>query len=132
MDISGRALWICGGICAAAIVCCIALGLAVRSQGQLIDRLQVDVQVNTKAIQAADIAQAMRDKLYQGARNDAQSKYVILDGVQSGAAGLSDADYLDAMRRVYPQDTGGSTDAAGKSAAGLPSAGSAASHDADR
>ena len=132
MDISGKALWICGGIGAATVLCCIALGVAVRSQGQIIDRLQADVQAIADVRQADDLAQSMRDKLYQGARNNAQSKYVILDGVQSGAAGLSDADYLDALRRVYPQDTDGSADAAGKSAAGLPQAGSAGIHDADR
>lgn len=132
MEISGKALWICGGIGAVSVVCCISLGIAVRSQGQLLDRLQADVQAIADVRQADDLAMAMRDKLYKGAQSNAQNKYDILDGVQSGAAGLSDADYLDALRRVYPQDTDGSADAAGKSAARLPKAGSAGSNDADR
>ena len=41
---SGKILWITGGIGAAAIICCIALGIALRNQSKTIDRLEADIQ----------------------------------------------------------------------------------------
>ena len=41
---SGKLLWITGGIGAAAIICCVALGIALRNQSKTIDRLEADIQ----------------------------------------------------------------------------------------
>ncbi len=119
MDISSKALWICGGIGVVAIVCCIALGIAVRSQGQLIDRLQADVRINTQARQAADIAQAMRDTLYQKAESDAQDKAAMLDGISDCS---SDADTLARLQRVFGQGANAGDNATGQSACRVPDA----------
>lgn len=118
---SGKLLWITGGIGAAAIICCIALGIALRNQSKTIDRLEVDIQVYDSAREADASSQSVKTQKDQEAQSNAQAKTDILNGISCDA---SDDDALADLRRVFIEGTNKNTDAAGKSSCRLSDAGS--------
>lgn len=112
MDAKGKLLWLFGCLSATAIICCIALGLSLRSQGQLINRIQADVQIILDVRKADELAQSLRDNLYREAHYNAQAKYDALENIPDG---LLDADWLDALRRGLRLTGGdGGADTTGK------------------
>ncbi len=117
----GKLLWITGGIGAAAIICCIALGIAIRNQSKTIDRLEADIQDYASVREADASSQSVKTQKDQEAQSNAQAKTDILNGISCDA---SDDDVLDDLRRVFIEGANKNTDAAGKSACRLPDAGS--------
>ena len=118
---SGKLLWITGGIGAAAIICCIALGIALRNQSKTIDRLEADIQAYASVREADASSQSVKMQKDQEAQGNAQAKTDILNGISCDA---SDDDALADLRRVFVESANKNTDAAGKSACRLPDAGS--------
>ena len=119
---SGKLLWITGGIGAAAIICCIALGIALRNQSKTIDRLEADIQAYDSVREADASSQSVKVQKDQEAQSNAQTRTDILNGIPCDA---SDDDALAGLRRVFVEGANKNTDAAGKSACRLPDAGSA-------
>lgn len=118
---SSKLFWIAGGIGAAAIICCIALGIALRNQGKTIDRLEADIQDYASVRDADASSQSVKTQKDQEAQANAQAKTDILNGISCDA---SDDDALDRLRRVFIEGANKNTDATGKSACRLPDAGS--------
>ncbi len=131
MDAKGKLLWLFGCLSATAIICCIALGLSLRSQGQLIDRIQADVQIILDVRKADDLAQVLRDELYKEAQGNAREKNDILDGIKVDPD-LPDADFFRPLLRVLPESSNSSDLPTGKPDGGLPSASSAGKTSSDR
>ncbi len=112
MDITGKTLWICGGTSAAALVCCIALGLTVRSQGQLIDRLQADARAVDVVRDADAESQTVAEGAKRKADEDAQKKAAIVDGV---SADLDNPDFVRGLQRgLRGENANSGADPAGK------------------
>lgn len=127
---SNSVLWICGGIGAAALICCLVLGIAVHSQGQLIDKLQLEVQAIVTAREADAEAQIANDAAKKKADNDAQKKREIVDGVQTS---LPDPDFVHGMQRgLRGESADGNTAPPAKSSGTVPGADDAAGTAADR
>ena len=118
---SGKLIWIAGGIGAAAIICCIALGIALRNQSKTIDRLEADIQAYASVREADASSQSVKTQKDQEAQSNAQAKTDILNGITCDA---SDDDALAGLRRVFVKSANKNTDATGKSACRLPDAGS--------
>ena len=118
---SGKLLWITGGIGAAAIICCIALGIALRNQSKDIDLLEADIQAYASVREADASSQSVKTQKDQEAQGNAQAKTDILNGITCDA---SDDDALAGLRRVFVESANKNTDSAGKSACRLPDAGS--------
>lgn len=118
---SGKLIWIAGGIGAAAIICCIALGIALRNQSKAIDRLEADIQAYASVREADASSQSVKTQKDQEAQGNAQAKTDILNGISCDA---SDDDALADLRRVFIEGANKNTDAAGKSACRLSDAGS--------
>ena len=118
---SGRLLWITGGIGAAAIICCIALGIALRNQSKTIDRLEADIQAYASVREADASSQSVKTQKDQEAQSNAQAKTDILNGI---SCDTSDDAALAGLRRVFVESANKNTDSAGKSACRLPDAGS--------
>lgn len=124
MDLSGKALWIIGSIGAAAIVCCIALGIAMRVQGQAIDRLEKSLQDVAKVRSADADAQDVKAQKDHEAQANAKEKTEIVNAIPDCA---SDDDALAELRRVFSKGANDGSDTAAKSACRLPDAGSSGS-----
>ena len=124
MDFSGKAIWIVGSIGAAAVVCCIALGIALHSQGQAIERLEKDLQDVAKVRAADTNAQNIKTQKDQEAQTNATAKTEIVNAIPDCA---SDDDALAELRRVFTKGANDGSDTAAKSACRLPDAGSAGS-----
>ena len=124
MDLSGKAMLITGVIGAAAVVCCIALGIALHSQGQAIDRLEKDLQDVAKVRAADTNAQNIKTQKDQEAQTNATAKTEIVNGISDCA---SDDDALAELRRVFTKGANAGADAAAKPTCRLPDAGSAGS-----
>lgn len=118
---SGKLIWIAGGIGASAIICCIALGIALRSQSKTIDRLEADIQAYASVREADASSQSVKTQKDQEAQSNAQAKTDVLNGISCDA---SDDDALADLRRVFIEGANKNTDAAGKSACRLSDAGS--------
>lgn len=131
MDAKGKLLWLFGTLSVAAIVCCVALGVSLRSQGQLIDRIQADVQSVLDARKADEMAQSLRDELYRETQSNARDKNDILDGIKVDPA-LPDADFFRPLLRVFPEGADGSAGPSAKPDGGLSHPGSPVSADSDR
>lgn len=116
----GRLLWITGGIGAAAIICCVALGIALRNQSKIIDRLEADIQAYASVREADASSQSVKTQKDQEAQGNAQAKTDILNGISCDA---SDDDALAGLRRVFLEGTNKNIDAAGKSSCRLSDAG---------
>lgn len=118
---SGKLILITGGIGVAAIICCIALGIALRNQSKTIDRLEADIQ-DYASVREADISsQSVKAQKDQEAQSNAQEKTDILNGIPCDA---SDDDALAGLRRVFIEGANKNTDSAGKYACRLSDAGS--------
>ena len=124
MDLSGKALLITGVIGAAALVCCIALGFTLRSQGQAIDRLEADLKAVVEVRDADTNAQNLKAQKDQEAQANAKAKTEIVNGISDCA---SDDDALAELRRVFTTGANNGADATAKPACRLPDAGSAGS-----
>ena len=118
MDLSNKALWIAGGIGAAALVCCIALGIALRSQGKIEDRQQADIEALSNVHDADNKAQLVNDSAKKKADKDAQKKAAILEGVSTD---LDDPDFVHGLQRgLRGEDTDIGAGSAGKPAGTVP------------
>lgn len=127
MDLSNKALWIAGGIGAAAIVCCIALGIALRSQGKIEDRQQADIDALDTVRKADNTAQAVNDAAKKKADEDAQKKASIIDGI---APDIHGPDLVRELQRgLRGEDTDSGAGSAGKSAGTVSASGHAAGID---
>ncbi|MDY0258655.1 MAG: hypothetical protein RBR41_03185 [Desulfovibrio sp.] len=90
-----------------------------------VERLESTVTNLRAARQADSLAQSLRDKLYREAEDNAQAKYNALESIPDG---LSDADWLDAVRYGLRSKGGdGGTDTAGKPDAANATPGTAGS-----
>ena len=96
MNISAKALWIICGIAVVAIVCCVALGKALQSEGKLNERQQSDIQAFETVHKADGEAQLVNDAAKKKADEDAQKKAAIVDGVSSD---LDGPDFVRGLQR---------------------------------
>lgn len=124
MNFSSKALWIVGSIGAAAVVCCIALAIALRSQGQAIDRIEADLKAVVEVREADTNAQTLKAQKDQEAQANAKAKTEIVNAISDCA---SDDDALAELRRVFTKGANNGADATAKPACRLPDAGSAGS-----
>ena len=110
MNLSAKALWIAGGIAVVVIVCCIALGIALHSEGKIEARQQADIKSLSKVHDADNSAQLVNDAAKKKADEDAQKKASIIDGI---ATDLDDSDFVRGLQRGL---RGGDTDSGAGSA----------------
>lgn len=129
MDFSGKALWIAGGIAVAAIVCCIALAIALHSTGKIEDRQQADIEALSNVHDADNNAQLVNDAAKKKADEDAQKKASILDSVSTD---LDDPYFVHGMQRGLRGESADiGSGPAGKPAATMPATDHAAGTDAN-
>jgi len=130
MNLSAKALLIAGGIAVVAIVCCIALGIALHSEGKIEDRQQADIKSLSNVRDADNAAQLANDTAERKADKDAQEKNSILDGISTD---LDGPDLVHGLQHGLRGEgcANGCADPAGKPAAALPAADHAAGTDAN-
>ncbi len=108
-----RALAVIAGLCAASLVVNGFMAWRLSCAGDVIERLELTVTNLRAARRADETSQSLRDRLYQEAHENARKKYDALENIPDG---LSDIDWLDAVRNGLRSKGGNSgTDAAGKS-----------------
>ncbi|MBB5143940.1 hypothetical protein [Desulfovibrio intestinalis] len=99
-------------LCMISLLANAFLAWRLSNAGDEIERLELTVTSFRAARQADSLAQSLRDRLYQEAHENAQTKYDAINGVSDD---LPDDAWLDALRRgLRPTGGDGGADAAGK------------------
>ena len=129
MNFSNKAIWIVGSIGAAAVVCCIALGIALRSESKVENRQQADIKALSNVHNADNSAQIVNDAAKKKADEDAQKKASIIDRIPADIHGADLVRELQRGLRGESADPG--ADSAGKPAGTVPASDHAAGTDAN-
>ena len=127
MNLSAKALWIAGGIAVVAIVCCIAMGIALHSTGKIEDRQQADIKSLSNVRDADNTAQTVNDAAQKKAEEDAQKKTSILDSIPTDLHGP--ALVRELQRGLRGEDTDSGAGSAGKPAGTVSASDNAAGTD---
>ena len=114
MNLSPKVLWIAGGIAVVAMVCCIALGIALHSTGKVEDRQQADIKALSNVRGADNTAQAVNDAAQKKAEEDAQKKASIIDSIPTDLHGP--ALVRELQRGLRGEDTDSGSGPTGKPA----------------
>ena len=131
MNLSAKALWIAGGIAVVAIVCCIALGIALHSEGKVEDRQQADIKALSTVRDADNSAQLVNDAAKKKAEEDAQKKAAIIDSIPTDLHGPALVRELQRGLRGGGEDTDSGSGPTGKPAGTVHAADHAAGTDAN-
>lgn len=129
MNLSDKALCIAGGIAVVVIVCCIALGIALHSEGKVEDRQQADIKALSTVRDADNSAQLVNDAAIKKAEEDAQKKASIIDSIPTDLHGP--ALVRELQRGLRGEDTDNGSGPTGKPAGTMPAADHAAGTDAN-
>ena len=129
MNLSDKALWIAGGIAVVAIVCCIALGIALHSEDKVEDRQQADIKALSTVRDADNSAQLVNDAAIKKAEEDAQKKAAIIDSIPTDLHGSALVRELQRGLRGGGEDTNSGSGPTGKPAGILSGTNDAAGTD---